>query len=147
MRTMYFEDFRVGEQTTSGPHVVTKEEIVAFARQWDPQPFHVDEVAAGASAFGGLTASGCHVISITVSLIMRRDVRVAVLAALGWDEVRFLAPVRPGDDISIVHECLEARASQSKPDRGVVKNRITAVTADAKPVLSYVDTILVAKRP
>ncbi len=143
----YFEDFHVGDRSTFGAHRVTRDEIVEFAARWDPQPFHVDEVAAAASSFGGLTASGVHVVAITVSLIVARDEKVAVIAALGWDEVRFLAPVRPGDVLSLTHECLETRASRSKPDRGIVRNRVTAVNERGEPVLSYVDTILVARRP
>ncbi len=147
MPTKYFEDFQVGERATFGAHLVTREEIVEFAAKWDPQPFHLDEEAAAASSFGGLAASGAHVVAITVSLIVARDVQVATIAALGWDEVRFLAPVRPGDVLSLVHECLETRASRSKPDRGIVKNRIVALNDRGEPVLSYTDTILVARRP
>ncbi len=143
----YFEDFRVGDRSAFGAHPVSRDEIVELAARWDPQPFHVDEKAAAASTFGGLTASGAHLVAITVSLIVTRDEKVAVIAALGWDEVRFLAPVRPGDVLSLAHECLEARASRSKPDRGVVRNRVTAVNDRGEPVLSYVDTILVARRP
>ncbi len=141
----HFEDFHVGDRTVLGPHAVTREEILEFARRWDPQPFHLDEAAAEASVFQGLTAPGCLVVAITVSLLTTQPVRVAVLAALGWDEVRFLGPVRPGDALSIVHECIEVKESRSKPDRGVVKNRITALNGRGEAVLTYVDTILVAK--
>lgn len=147
MPAKYFEDFRVGDKFTFGAYRVTREEIVAFATKWDPQPFHLDDAAAAASGFGALTASGAHVVAITVSLIVAREVRVAVLAALGWDEVRFLAPVRPGDVLALSHECLETRESRSKPDRGIVKNRLVALNDRGEPVLSYVDTILVARRP
>ena len=117
----YFEDFEVGKAIEVGSRTVTEEEIVAFARQFDPQPFHVDREAAAQSAYGGIIASGWH----TCSLIMRMMVdgflrEAASLPSPGVDEIRWLKPVRGGDTLHVTTTALEARPSASKPDRGVV---------------------------
>lgn len=116
-----FEDFPVGVVTTCGPRNVTAEEIVAFAEQFDPQSFHVDEEAARRSIYGGLIASGWH----TCCLAMRMACDAFLLDSTsmgspGLDEVRWLKPVRAGDRIRVEIETLESRPSRSRPDRGVV---------------------------
>ena len=142
----YFEDFVPGEVEKVGEHHLTQEEIIEFGRKWDPQSFHIDPVAAGKSVFQGLIASGTHLIAITVLHLITHPPKVSVLAGLGWDEVRFLSPARPGDTLILFRECLEIHPSTSKRDRGVVKNRLTLSNQKGGSVLSYVDTILVAKR-
>ena len=142
----FFEDFNPGDIATFGEYELTKDEIIEFAKKWDPQPFHINEEDAKKSVFEGITASGCQVVSISVLLIMKRDIKVKVLAGLGWDEVRFPAPVRPGDVLSLRHECLEAIDSKSKPDRGIVRNRLTLLNQKDEPVLTYIDTIMVARK-
>ena len=119
---LYLEDFPPGLVVDLGEISVTAEEIVAFARQFDPQPFHTDPDAAAASMFGGLIASGWH----TCALLMRRMcdgylLRSASLGSPGVDAVRWLRPVRPGDALTATMTVLENRPSQSKPDRGVVR--------------------------
>jgi len=143
----YFEDFVVGEAEKVGEHHLTREEIIAFGKQWDPQFFHINPDAADESVFSGLIAAGTHLISITVLKLVTHEPRVSVLAGLGWDEVRFLGPARPGDTLTVFRECLQVSPSASKPDRGIVKNRITLSNHNDQPVLSYMDTILVARRP
>jgi len=143
----YLEDFVLGEVEKVGEHHITQEEIIEYAKKWDPQFFHTNPEAANKSVFQGLTAAGTHLIAITVLHLVTHQPRVSVLAALGWDEVRFLSPARPGDTLTLFRECLEIRPSTSKPDRGVVKNRLTLSNQKEQPLLSYVDTILVAKRP
>ncbi len=144
----YFEDFAVGEAVTVGVHHVTEDELVAFARAWDPQPAHTDSRAALRSPFGGLIASGVHVMAISVRLLVTSSAEpVAVHAALGWDEVRFLAPVRPGDTLTLTRRCLEVRPSRSHPDRGVVRNALLLANQSGVPVLSYEDSLLVKLRP
>jgi len=146
MPRFYFEDLLVGDQTTAGEYLVTEEEIVEFASKWDPEPFHVDRDAAQASVFEGLTACGTHIIAIRNWLIHRLPDKAHVLAGLGIDELRFAAPVRPGDRLSLTKECLEARPSSSKPDRGIVRNRLTVTNQDGQPVLTTKEAILVARR-
>jgi len=141
----YFEDFVPGEIEKVGEHYLTQEEIVEYAGKWDPQFFHIDPEAAKESVFQGLIAAGTHLIAITVLHLVTHQPRVSVLAGLGWDEVRFLGQARPGYTLTIFRECLEIRPSASKPDRGVVRNRLTLSNQEGHSVLSYVDTILVAK--
>lgn len=142
----HFEDYVVGGTFTAGEYVVTKEEIIEFATKWDPQPFHVDEEAAGRSAFGGLVACGCHTVSIAIWLLNSETIRPKILAGLGWDELRFPSPVRPGDRLSVTVECLGKRESASKPDCGIVRTRCILSNQNREPVLQFTDAILVAKR-
>ena len=121
--TRYFEDYVPGLTVDCGGFSVSEAEIIAFAEKYDPQPFHVDPVAAKAGPFGGLIASGWH----TTSMMMRQLVDHFVspessLGAAGVDEVRWPRPVRPGDTLRVRATVLEARRSASKPDRGIVKS-------------------------
>jgi acyl dehydratase len=117
----YFEDFEVGRAIEVGKRTVSEEEIVEFAKQFDPQPFHVDREAAAKSIFGGIIASGWH----TCSMIMRVMVDgflndTASMGSPGVDEIRWIKPVRGGDTLTCIFTALEKRESGSKPDRGVV---------------------------
>jgi acyl dehydratase len=119
----YWEDFKTGEVEEIGERRVDRDEIVAFARQFDPQPFHVDEAAARASMFGGLIASGWH----TCSLVMRMMcdaylVDSASLGSPGIDKLKWLKPVRTGDTLRARRTTIETRASKSKPQVGIVSN-------------------------
>ncbi|WP_300669635.1 MaoC/PaaZ C-terminal domain-containing protein [Desulfoluna sp.] len=143
----YFDDFSVGETVVVGEHLLTQEELIGFAEKWDPQFFHVSPEAAEKSIFSGLIAAGTHLMSIAVLLLVKQQPSVAVLSGLGWDEVRFLAPGRPGDRLVTSRECLETRPSASKQDRGIVINRITLNNQKGQLLLTYVDTILVKKTP
>lgn len=121
---LYWEDFKVGATMPLGEVVVERDEVLAFASRYDPQPFHTDEEAAKASMYGGLIASGWH----TVALVMRMMVdsylnRSASLGSPGVDSVRWLKPVRPGDRIRAQRTTLESRASSSRPNLGVIKDR------------------------
>jgi acyl dehydratase len=146
MARIYFEDFRIGEQTTVGEYLVDEEEIVEFASRWDPELFHIDRGAAKASVFEGLTACGTHIIAIRNWLIHRLPNKAHVLAGLGIDELRFAAPVRPGDRLSLTTECLEVRPSSSKPDRGVVQSLLKVTNQDDQTVLTTKEAILVKRR-
>ena len=144
----YFEDFEVGESFEHGAYVVSAEEIMAFARQYDPQPFHLDLAAAAASVFGGLTASGFHTVAIQGALIHSSpEAGAALIAGLGWDEVRFSNPVRVGDTLSVRFTCLETRPSASRPDRGIVRNKVEVLNQDGQIVLSSVHNLLMRRRP
>jgi acyl dehydratase len=144
---LWFEDVVPGASLRSGPHEVTREEIIEFARQWDPFPFHVDEAAAGASAIGGLCASGIHILAIKQRLLHRLPVLESAVASLGYDEVRFLRPVHPGARLTLVWTWGEKRESRSRPDRGVVQITATLEDADGGVVFSYRDNVLMLKRP
>jgi acyl dehydratase len=143
----YLEDFSPGEQEILGSHELSSEEIIDFARLWDPQAMHTDTDAAASSTFSGLIASGAHLVALSVRLLVGQPDRAQVIAGLGWDEVRFLEPARPGDRLTATRTCLQARPSASRPGEGVVRNRITLENQHGRTVLSYVDAILVAKRP
>lgn len=117
----YFEDFEVGKTIEVGQRSVTEEEIIAFAKQFDPQPFHVDKEAAAKSIYGGIIASGWHTCSMMMRMMVDSIVSSASsLGSPGLDEVRWLKPVRGGDSLTVSTTVLEAKPSASKPDRGVV---------------------------
>lgn len=143
----YFEDFEPGKIERIGQYQLSAEDIIAYSRKWAPQDFHCDPVAAGNSVFGGLTAAGIQLMNITVRQLVLHEPRVAIMAGLGWDDVRFLAPARPGDALSIFRECIDRRPSASAADRGIVKNRMTVENQKGQRLLRYVDIFLVAKRP
>ena len=147
MVSRYFEDFAVGSVTTFGHHDVTKEEIVEFASKWDPQPFHVNDTLASASVFGGLTASACHTFSISSLLSSRQLDTVKYVAMLGLEEMRFPNPVRPGDRLSLVSECVEARESARRANIGIVTTLSTLLNQEGVPVLTMKSTFMVKKRP
>ncbi len=146
MSVLYYQDIEIGQTVHVGEYEVTKDDVVAFASKWDPQPFHIDEHAAAASIYRGLIASGSHIMAIRTWLLHHMPVPPVILAGLGWDEVRFPNPARVGDRLSLRIEWLEKRESQTRPDRGIVHSRITVTNQDGQPVLVHKDTILVAKR-
>ena len=133
-RPLAFEDFKPGDRRSFGPRVLTKEEIVAFGRDWDPQPFHIDEEAAARSPFGGLIASGWQTAALCMRLVV--DGMLAhskSMGSPGLDELKWLKPVRPGDALSVQVEILEATPSKSRPDRAASASPTAAPTRRAKP--------------
>lgn len=147
MRILYFEDFQLGTTRAFGGYEVSRDEIVEFARRWDPQPFHVDEDMARASVFGGLTASACHTFAIASVLTARHPDKIATVAALGMEEMRFPNPVRPGDRLGFAAECVERRESRKHPELGIVTMRSTMSNQDGQPVMTMKTVFMVAKRP
>ena len=143
----YLEDFSPGEVESVGDHSISPDEIIEYGKAWDPQPIHIGSESTAATEFGGLVAAGTHLVAITVLKLVTHLPKVAILAGLGWDEVRFHRPARPGDKLTVTRECLDVRPSKSKNDRGVVRNRITLTNQAGELVLSYIDAILVARRP
>lgn len=143
---MFFEDFACGETYELGSRAVTEEEIVEFARQYDPLPFHTDPDAAEESMFGGLIASGLHTISITFRLMGDVFSAESFMGARGWNDVRFLAPVRPGDTLSVHAEVTGKRVPDHPPERGDVDLRITTVNGEGTTVLSFVDLVMIRRR-
>jgi acyl dehydratase len=146
LNAKHFEDFHLGEETTVGNYLVTTDEIIEFARKWDPQPFHIDEEAAKQSIFGGLIACGCHLVSISILLENESLTKPHIIAGLGWDHLRFPNPVRPGDKLFLTVVCLEKRDLKSRAEQGIVRNLVTLTNQKGEPVLTYQDTIIVAKR-
>jgi acyl dehydratase len=133
----YFEDYTPGQVYEFGTITMSEAEIIAFARQFDPQYFHIDPEKAKASRFGGIVASGWHTIGIAMRLYVDHYVsHVASLASPGVDELRWPNPVRPGDALKIRVTILEARTSRSKPDRGIVRARLEALNQREELVLS-----------
>lgn len=133
----YFEDYQVGEVVEFGDHLVTTEEIVEFARRYDPQSFHVDEAAAAQSNYGGLIASGWMTASAMMRMLVDHFIsRVASMGSPGVDELRWLRPVRPGDRLRVRVTVLEVRRSQTKPDRGAVLSLDEVVNQDDEVVMS-----------
>jgi acyl dehydratase len=120
---LYLDDLRVGQRFASATHVIDAAQIKTFARQFDPQPFHLDEEAAKASLFGGLVASGWHTAAITMRLQVDSGLPIAGgIVGIGG-EMSWPRPTRPGDTLSVVSEILEVTPSRSRPDRGVVRMR------------------------
>ena len=147
MPDLYFEDFRPGQVVELGSHAVTEEEIVSFAREFDPQPFHLDPEAAKNSVFGGLIASGWH----TGAMWMRLYVDSLLGGASGQgssgiEELRWLAPVRPGDTLNGRLIVLEATSSERHPDRGTIRIRGEMVNQDGVTVMSMVSRGRFARR-
>ena len=145
---LYFEDLAVGQTFVTGNVMVEPEEVKAFAAEFDPQPFHLDEGAARGSPFGGLVASGWHTAALTMRLLVGGELRVVGgLIGLGIEELSWPRPVRPGDVLRVESEVLGLRPSQSKPDRGIVRVRNTTLNGEGQPVMVQVVTMVVPRRP
>jgi acyl dehydratase len=131
-----FEDFEVGSVRTYGPRLVTREEIIEFASEFDPQPMHLDEAAANKSMLKGLSGSGWHTCAIMMRMIYDGFLRESSsLGAPGVDEVRWIRPVRPGDELTIRITCLEKRDSGSRPHVGIVRFNLEMLNAKDEIVL------------
>jgi len=124
MALRYFEDFRVGEVLALGSRQISEAEIIAFAREFDPQPFHVDPERARASVFGGLVASGWHTCALYMRLLVDAFVNTVAqsMGSPGIDKIEWLKPVRPGDTLTGRLTILELIPSKSRPDRGTIKS-------------------------
>jgi len=148
MPDRYFEDFRAGEVIELGSHEVSDEEIVGFARQWDPQPFHVDPEAARQSVFGGLIASGWHTGAMWMRLYVGAMLDTAASqGSPGVEDLRWLAPVRPGDTLSGRLTVLDVRPSERRLDRGTVRIRGEMVNQDGVTVMTMVSRGHFGRRP
>jgi acyl dehydratase len=120
MKQGYFEDFSVGESFRTQGVTLTEADIIDYAMRYDPQPFHTDRVAAEESIYGGIIASGWHVGGLAFRMFIQAGVIAGSMGSPGMDEVRWLAPVRPGDTIHLTAEVTEIRPSSSRGDRGYV---------------------------
>jgi acyl dehydratase len=144
----YLDDLKTGDRFDSGGYTFTESSIVDFAFLYDPQPFHIDAPAAGASHFGGLIASGFHTLSVAFRLIYQTGfVRDASMGGPGMDELRWLKPVRPGDTLRCSAEVLEVQPSRSKPDRGILKLGLAARNQADETVMTVTFIILLKRKP
>jgi len=144
----YFEDFKPGEVIELGSRMITKEAIVAFATEFDPQVFHVDEEAAKRTIYGGLLASGWHTGSLLMRLLYEGLLKGTVsLGSPGIDELRWLRPVRPGDTLSARMTVTESIPSRSKPDRGIIRSVLEMRNQHGEVVLTLRGMSLLGRRP
>ena len=146
---IYFEDLEVGKETNFGSYEVTREEVIEFARKYDPQPFHLSDEAAAKTHFGRLAASGWHTCAMAMSVIARRvvDEEQAGLGSPGLDELRWLKPVYPGDTLHVHSRLLEKTPSRSKPDIGSFRTRTVVTNQDGIEVLHFTSIVLIRRRP
>jgi acyl dehydratase len=143
-RQRFFEDLTVGETFTSGSYAVTADEIIAFGRQYDPQPFHIDPDAARTSVFGRLVASGSHIAAMTMRMFVDSEIGPSdgSLGA-GVDSLRWIKPVVPGDVLRLHIEIVKLRPLRSKPDRGIVTLRFETRNAAGEVVQTlHLNTIV-----
>lgn len=149
MTILYLDDLAPGQtfEGKSETPALTPEAIKTYARQYDPQPFHLDEAAAAKSLFGGLAASGWHTASLTMSLIAADVPLAGGIIGAGVEEMRWPRPVRPGDRLRIVSEVLEVRVSKSKPEQGLTKLRTTTLNHKNEPVQIMTANLVVPRRP
>ena len=145
----YFEDIAVGTVSRFGHYEVTREEVMDFARRYDPQPFHLDDEAAAKTHFGRLSASGWHTCAMTMSMLVKNltEHQQAGLGSPGVDQLRWLKPVYPGDTLRCESEVLEKRRSESRPEMGIFKSKLTVYNQDDVAVMSMVSNGLIATRP
>lgn len=144
----YIEDFEVGQTQTYGAYTLSADEIVSFAEQFDPQPMHTDEAAAAETRYGGLIASGWHTASIAMRLAVLEGYLqdLAVVAGVGIEHLRWTAPVRPGDTLSVREEIVEVGPSASDPSQGLLHIEIVVLNQEGDQVMSMVWIDLVERR-
>jgi acyl dehydratase len=144
----YLEDLHVGDRFGSDTIEVTEESIIAFAREFDPQQFHLDPKAAEQSIFKGLSASGWHTAAMSMKLFITGGLKIAGGSiGLGVDELRWPLPVRPGDVLRLETEILELRTSRSKPDRGIIRIRNVTTNQRSEIVQTFMAFVMVRRRP
>ena len=144
----YFEDFAAGQVYKSGRLRVDKQAIIAFAREFDPQPYHLDEAAARATVFGALAASGWHTAALTMRLMVDGEFRPAGgIIGVGFDQLSWPRPVRPGDELRAESEIIDVRPSKSRADRGMIKVRTTTYNQNGEAVQIFTGNLIVPRRP
>jgi acyl dehydratase len=146
MTEIYLEDLAVGQRFGSGRARVEAEAIKAFASQFDPQPFHLDDEAAKESFFRGLAASGWHTAALTMRLLVTGDFKPAGGVIGASNEISWSRPVRPGDELRVESEVMEVRPSKSRPHQGLVKLRSTTFNQNDEPVQELIANLIVPRR-
>ncbi|MCW3797138.1 MaoC family dehydratase [Sphingomonas sp. BN140010] len=146
---IYFEDLPLGEERTYGSVTVTRDEVIDFARKYDPQPFHLSDEAAARTHFGRLAASGWHTCALAMGVIARAVVHEeqAGLGSPGLDELRWLKPVYPGDTLTVRSTILDKTPSRSKPDLGSFRTRTRVTNQGGVDVLTFTSIVLIRRRP
>lgn len=146
---IYFEDLEVGRETEFGSYEVTREEVLEFARKYDPQPFHLSDEAAAKTHFGRLAASGWHTCAMAMAVIARHVVEEeqAGLGSPGVDELRWLKPVYPGDRLTVRSTIVDKTPSRSRPELGSFRSKTIVTNQDDVPVLSFTSIVLIRRRP
>lgn len=146
---IYFEDLVVGAKTDFGSYDVTREEVLEFARKYDPQPFHLSDEEAAKTHFGRLAASGWHTCAMTMAVIARHVVgnEQAGLGSPGIDELRWKKPVFPGDTLHVHGRILETTPSRSRPDIGSFRTQTTVTNQDGDVVMTFISIVLMRRRP
>jgi acyl dehydratase len=145
---LYFEDFNPGDRFESARLLVSEALIVEFGRFYDPQVFHTDPQAARETIYGGLIASGLQTMALAFKLFLETGTLAgSSLGSPGLDEIRWKAPVRPGDTLHVVADVLDVRASTSKPDRGIVRIRYAALNQRGEVVMTLIGHQLLRRRP
>ncbi len=148
MTKQYLEDFAAGQVYRSSRLQVDRGQILAFASQFDPQPYHLDEELARKSVFKGLAASGWHTAAVTMRLLVESDFQPADgILGVGLEELSWPRPVRPGDELRVETEVLETRPSRLRDDRGAIRVRITTFNQKDQPVQIFTANLLVMCRP
>lgn len=148
MTTRFLEDFEIGESWESAPTTLTADEIIAFGRNYDPQAMHTDADRAAAGPFKGLVASGWHIAALSMRLFIQAGGHGATpVVGLGIDELRWLAPVRAGDTLSVRREVVDVRRSASNPSHGVVRTRVTVRNQEGTAVMTLISAGRVPARP
>jgi acyl dehydratase len=143
----FLEDFAVGQVFATGKLQVDTDQIKSFAKEFDPQPYHLDEEAAQKSPFRGLAASGWHTAALTMRLLVDGDFKPAGgILGVGFDALSWPKPVRPGDELHAKSEILEVRPSKSRPDRGTIRVRTTTYNQNDEPVQEFTGNLLVPRR-
>jgi len=143
----FLEDFAVGQVFATSKLQVDTDQIKSFAKQFDPQPYHLDEEAAQKSPFRGLAASGWHTAALTMRLLVEGDFKPAGgILGVGFDALSWPKPVRPGDELYAKSEILEVRPSKSRPDRGTIRVRTTTYNQNDEPVQEFTGNLLVPRR-
>jgi acyl dehydratase len=147
MDLAFFEDIAIGEAPVFGAYEVTEEEIIHFAKQFDPQSFHLDKEAAKKTLLGGLSASGWHTASMAMRLLYDSFlVRIASMGSPGVDELKWIKPVRPGDRLSLRRNVLDKKESKSRPDFGVIQSQVDVLNQAGDLVMSYRSPLLLRRR-
>ncbi|MEM7223882.1 MAG: MaoC family dehydratase [Pseudomonadota bacterium] len=148
MAERYFEDFTAGNIFESRGVTLSESQILDFALTYDPQPFHIERPAAEASPYGGLIASGFQTLALGFRMFYQENIiNACSIGSPGMDELRWLAPVRPGDTLYSVAEVLETRPSRSKPDRGSMTVGFTIKNQEGDAVMTFRTTMILLKRP
>ena len=145
---IYFEDLEVGAETYFGSYDVTREEILEFARKYDPQPFHLSDEEAAKTHFGRIAASGWHTCAMTMAVIARHvvDQQQAGLGSPGIDELRWRRPVYPGDTLHVRGKIVDVTPSRSRPEMGSFRSAMIVSNQDDQPVLTFTSIVLISRR-